>query len=344
VILADEGSEVGGSLLGDRAQINRDDATRWVQEVATELKSTPGVRVLVRSQVAAIWDHDMATVVEQVGSGAPVAHRPAAHLPRQRLWKIRAREIVIATGAIERAIAFGDNDLPGVMLAGSARTYLNRHGVQPGRRAVVFTNNDSAYHAALDLHRSGVEVGAIIDVRPEPSGSAFEAAVAAGIRVHAGHGVLRTLGGHTLRAALVAPIDASGRATSDARGTAFPDRRRCAARLGWLESRGPPVVAGTRQAEVRRRTGHLRARPGEPAARAHPLRRQCRRRLPARRLRGAGAGRRPSGGQRCRPGPQPDDVPADDRSANRPVRCCLCGRSSIRRRTATSVSSTCRTT
>ena len=218
VILADEGSEVGGSLLGERAQVNRNDAIRWVQEVVTELKSAPGVRVLMRSQVAAIWDHGMATVVEQIGSGAPVP----THLPRQRLWKIRAREIVIATGAIERSIAFGDNDLPGVMLAASARTYLNRHGVQPGRRAVVFTNNDSAYHAALDLHRSGVEVAAIIDVRPEPSGSAFDAAIAAGIKVHAGHGVLRALGGTTVRAALVAPVDVSGRAASDARGTAFP--------------------------------------------------------------------------------------------------------------------------
>jgi sarcosine oxidase subunit alpha len=223
VILADEGSEVGGSLLGERAQINRNEAARWVHEVATELKSTPGVRMLVRSQVSAIWDHGMATVVEQVGSGAPVvAHPPAAHLPRQRLWKIRAREIVIATGAIERSIAFGNNDLPGVMLAGSARTYLNRHGVQPGRRAVVFTNNDSAYHAALDLHRSGVAISAIIDLRHEPSGSAFDAAVAAGIKVHAGHGVLRTLGGTSVRAALVAPVDAEGRAASDARGTAFP--------------------------------------------------------------------------------------------------------------------------
>ena len=218
VILADEGSEVGGALLGDRAQINRNEATRWVQEVAAELGSTPGVRVLVRSQVAALWDHNMATVVEQVGSGAPVA----AHLPRQRLWKVRAREIVIATGAIERSIAFGDNDLPGVMLAGSARTYLNRYGVQPGRRAVVFTNNDSAWSAALDLHRSGVEVSAIVDVRQAPSGPLCEAAVAAGIRVYPGHGVLRTLGGHTLRAALIAPVDAAGRAASDARGTAFP--------------------------------------------------------------------------------------------------------------------------
>jgi len=218
VILADEGTEIGGALPGERARIDRDDATRWMQGIATQLQAAPGVRVLLRSQVAALWDHNMATVVEQVGSGAPVA----THLPRQRLWKVRAREIVIATGATERTIAFGDNDLPGVMLAGSARSYLNRHGVQPGRRAVVFTNNDSAYHAALDLHHCGVEVSAIIDVRPDPSGPAFDAAIAAGIRVHAGHGVLRTLGGNSARAALVAPVDASGRAESDERSTAFP--------------------------------------------------------------------------------------------------------------------------
>ena len=207
VFLIEDSNEVGGQLLGDTARINRNDALVWVRDVWNELRSQPEVKVLVRTQVAAMWDHNMVTAVEQVGDGGPVQ----AHLPRQRMWKIRARQIIVATGAIERSIAFGDNDLPGVMLAGSARTYLNRYAAQAGRRAVVFTNNGSAYAAALDLHRSGVSISAIVDARPRVDTPAQAAADAAGIAVLQGHGVLHALGGTRLRGVRVAPIDGEGR-------------------------------------------------------------------------------------------------------------------------------------
>ena len=81
------------------------------------------------------------------------------------MWRIRARSVVVATGAHERPVVFADNDRPGIMLAGAARTFLNRYGVLPGREVVVFTTNDSAYDAALDLHRAGVRVQAVVDAR-----------------------------------------------------------------------------------------------------------------------------------------------------------------------------------
>ncbi|HKT05029.1 MAG TPA: glycine cleavage T C-terminal barrel domain-containing protein, partial [Rugosimonospora sp.] len=84
---------------------------------------------------------------------------------RERLWRIRAGRVVLATGAHERPIAFAGNDTPGVMLAGAARTYLHRYGVLAGRRAVVFTTNDSAYDAARDLAAAGVEIAEIVDTR-----------------------------------------------------------------------------------------------------------------------------------------------------------------------------------
>ena len=97
------------------------------------------------------FDHNFLIGVERVtdhlGPSAP------AHLPRQRLWRIRARQVVLATGAFERPLVFADNDRPGIMLAEAARTYLNRYAVCAGRRAVVVTNNDGAYEAALDLAR-----------------------------------------------------------------------------------------------------------------------------------------------------------------------------------------------
>jgi sarcosine oxidase subunit alpha len=242
VVLADDDIEPGGFLLGDTALINRNDARRWVQEVLAELRSTPGARVLVRSRVVALWDDGVAGIVEQVGGEAP-----PAHVPRQRLWKVHARETILATGAVERIIAFGDNDLPGVMLAGAARTYLNRQGVVAGRRAVVFTTGDSAWHAALDLHRAGVEVVAIVDARAQPAGDTVEAAVAAGIEVHRGHGVLRALGRTGIRGALVAPVDARGQAASDVRGHAFA--LRCDLLLvsgGWRPAVDLWVQAGGR--------------------------------------------------------------------------------------------------
>ncbi len=98
------------------------------------------VTVLSRTTVFGIYDGMMAGALERVTDH--LAMRPA-HVPRQRLWKIRADEIVLATGAIERGIAYAGNDLPGTMLAGAARTYVERYGVAPGTRAVVFTNNDT---------------------------------------------------------------------------------------------------------------------------------------------------------------------------------------------------------
>ena len=74
---------------------------------------------------------------------------------RQRVWRIRARQIVVAAGAHEGPIVFADNDRPGIMLAGAARTFLHRYGVMVGRQVVVFTTNDSAYPAAVDIPMPG---------------------------------------------------------------------------------------------------------------------------------------------------------------------------------------------
>src|SRR6185369_10620719 len=90
--------------------------------------------------------------------------------PRERIWRVRAREVVLATGAIERPLVFANNDRPGVMLASAVSAFMNRYGVQPGTRAVVFTNNDSAYRTALRLVSAGIEVAAIVDSRPTAQG------------------------------------------------------------------------------------------------------------------------------------------------------------------------------
>ncbi|MBO8183893.1 (2Fe-2S)-binding protein [Streptomyces sp. DW4-2] len=185
VILADEQPELGGSLLGTGTLLD------WAADVGAELDAAPEVRVLRRTTVFGHYDDNYVLAVERrtghLGEKAP------AHLSRERVWRIRARRVVLATGAHERSLAFGDNDRPGVMLAGAARTYVNRYGVLPGRRAVVFTTNDSAYAAALDLAAAGVEVAAVVDTRPEP-GEAARVAAQAGIEVLRGYAVTGTTG------------------------------------------------------------------------------------------------------------------------------------------------------
>ncbi|MGW2746253.1 sarcosine oxidase subunit alpha family protein [Streptomyces sp. NPDC001450] len=196
VILADDQPEPGGSLLGTGEQAD------WVAATRARLEAAPEVRVLRRTTVFGHYDDNHLLAVERrtnhLGAQAP------AHVSRERVWRIRARRVVLATGAHERSLAFGDNDRPGVMLAASARTYLNRYAVLPGRHAVVFTTNDSAYAAALDLAAAGVDIAAIVDTRTEP-GEWAERARSAGIEVLAGHAVTGTEGGARLTAVTVAP-------------------------------------------------------------------------------------------------------------------------------------------
>ncbi|MFD6175260.1 sarcosine oxidase subunit alpha family protein [Streptomyces coeruleorubidus] len=200
VIVADDQPELGGSLLGTA------ELPGWVEQTAARLDAAPEVRVLRRTTVFGYYDDNHLLAVERrtnhLGAQAP------ENVSRERVWRIRARRVVLATGAHERSLAFADNDRPGVMLAASARTYVNRYGVLPGRHAVVFTTNDSAYPTALDLTAAGVSVQAVVDTRPEP-GQWAERARAAGIEVLTGHAVTGTEGDARITAVTVAPYGQS---------------------------------------------------------------------------------------------------------------------------------------
>ncbi len=183
VILCDEGSEMGGSLLASNGvSIGARPAADWVAATLEEL-ARAGATVLPRTQAFGYYNHNF------VGLGQRLTDHlddVGAGVPRERMWQVRARHVVLATGATERPLVFPDNDRPGVMLAGAARTFLNRYGVRPGSRAVVVTAHDSAYRAALDLAEAGVAVPRIVDIRPRPEGPLIEAARARGIAVTAG--------------------------------------------------------------------------------------------------------------------------------------------------------------
>jgi sarcosine oxidase subunit alpha len=129
-------------------------------------------------------------------------------MPRQRLWKVFAKEVVIATGAIERPLVFDRNDVPGVMLAGAAQRYARQYAVKPGSRAVIFTNNDCGYEAALALSASGIDIAAVVDSRTETA--AATDAREHGINVTPGHAVVRAHGRKRVSGVSVAVIDAAG--------------------------------------------------------------------------------------------------------------------------------------
>src|SRR4051812_4841494 len=167
VALVDEKSEAGGSLLSGTDRLEDAPASQWVAAAVAELAAHPEVLHLQRTTAFGSYDDGFVLALERrtdhLGATAP------KHPSRQRVWRLRAGSIVVATGAHERPVVFADNDRPGIMLAGAARTFLHRYGVLPGQDAVVFTTNDSAYDAALDLHRAGVRVQAVVDARPEGS-------------------------------------------------------------------------------------------------------------------------------------------------------------------------------
>ena len=215
VLLADEQAEFGGSLLAETLEIDGDSAAAWVAQAVAELESLPEVCRLPRSTVSGYYDHNFLTVLERRSDDLDAsAESPGARSSRQRLHHVRAEHVVLATGAIERPLVFANNDLPGVMLASSVSTYLNRYAVAPGKRLVLCTTNDHAYRAALDWQRVGREVVAVVDVRREPDGARVQTARDAGIEVIPGHGVIEACGGRRVQGALIAPLDDAGAAVT----------------------------------------------------------------------------------------------------------------------------------
>ncbi|MEP9387953.1 sarcosine oxidase subunit alpha [Mesorhizobium sp. KR9-304] len=192
VILADEQAELGGALRFESgARIDGQDGWAWAQSSIAKLAAMDNVRLLPRTTAFGYYAQNFVGLTERVTDHLA---NPGRDLPRERLWQVRAKKVVLATGAIERQMVFADNDRPGVMLASAARTYLNHYGVAVGRNVGVYTANDSAYAAAIDLKKAGVGIAAIVDLRDNPHGPLIDAARAAGIEIHDGRAVVRVGG------------------------------------------------------------------------------------------------------------------------------------------------------
>ena len=197
VLIADDGAAPGGMLRESAVEIDGRSGKEWAKAAAAELDAFPRVMRLESSSVIGCYDHNLFTIVER---------NPAPSFVDERLWKVRARRVVLATGASERPLVFADNDRPGVMTASAALAYLGRYAVRPGRRAVAVTNNNSTYSVVRALAETGLEIAALVDTREPPPRALAQDLESRGIEVFPGSAVVRAHGAREVRAAEVASL------------------------------------------------------------------------------------------------------------------------------------------
>ena len=190
VLLVEQNADWGGRAMVDGPEIDGMPADEWVKNAIEALENMPNVDMRPRCMGAGIYDHGYALAYERLTD-----HAPDQEGPRHRLWRIRANQIVTATGAIERPLSFAGNDVPGVMLASAIRDYVVNYGVSVGDRTVVVTNNDDAYRTAIILKQAGLEVPVIVDARVQVDGELIDEARDLGIRIETGKGIAKVIGG-----------------------------------------------------------------------------------------------------------------------------------------------------
>ncbi|MBC8129290.1 MAG: (2Fe-2S)-binding protein, partial [Rhizobiaceae bacterium] len=201
VILCDEGAEFGGWLKTEGAvTIDGVSGMDFVADAVARLKAMPHVRLMTRTTAFGYYVRNFIALNEELTDHLS---SPDPALPRERLWQVRAKRVVIATGAIERPLVFPDNDRPGILLASAGRAYLNHYGVKVGNRVVVFTAHDAAYAAAADLKAAGVDVPVLVDLRDEPDVSLTRPLRALGIEVLTGYGVTAVKGSKRIKGVTV---------------------------------------------------------------------------------------------------------------------------------------------
>ncbi len=190
VLLLEQTSHLGGRAPVDGVEIDGALAEDWIAATQAALREMDNVTIRTRCMGAGIYDHGYVLGYERLAD-----HAPRNDGPRHRLWRIRAKQIITATGAIERPLSFAGNDIPGVLLASAVRDYVVNYATSPGDRTVVVTNNDDAYRTAITLKEAGLDVPAIIDARPEGGGALATRAAELGIRIENGKGIAKVKGG-----------------------------------------------------------------------------------------------------------------------------------------------------
>ena len=210
VLLLEQTANWGGRAPVDGGVVNDMPVELYVVNLINELESMDNVTMLTRCMGAGVYDHGYALGYQRLTD-----HTPREPGPRHRLWRIRAGQIITATGAIERPLSFAGNDVPGVMLASAIRDYLVNHGVAVGQHVVVVTNNDDAYRTAVCLHNAGVRVLRILDARPAGGGDLMQEARSLGIRIDPGRAIAKVFGGKRVKKIQICAQDGSGGALEE---------------------------------------------------------------------------------------------------------------------------------
>ena len=203
VILAEDKPRFGGSLLTDEVTIGNKNGKDWADEIIAQLKSMDNVIIKNRSQVFGYYDHNMMVMVEKTKDHI---ENPKKFIPRQRLWYIRAREVIISTGSIERPLVFGNNDRPGIMLASAAKEFMKVYGVLVGKKPIIFTNNDSAYDTAIEFKKNGIDP-IVVDVRKTSESSVIKEAKNLNIDIRFSYGVANTNGYRKVKSAVIGKLN-----------------------------------------------------------------------------------------------------------------------------------------
>ncbi len=196
VILCDEDYLLGGSLLGETVSINGITASKWCQSVSAELQTMDNIEILTNTTVFNHSDHHYLIAIK---------NNQQTDKTRKSLLKIRTKQLILATGSIERHQLFAGNDLPGVMLAASVSAYINRYAVKPGNKAVIYTNNDSGYAAIPIMIKAGISIQAVVDNRTCASKSAAKLATVQDISVCFSQRIIRANGSRRVHSVDIQP-------------------------------------------------------------------------------------------------------------------------------------------
>jgi sarcosine oxidase, subunit alpha len=215
VLLVDENPQFGGIDDLTAGRIGGVCVADETAAMIARLKAMPNVHALTRTTCTGHFHHNYLMALERVADHDPALLAQGA--PRHRLWKIRAAHVILATGALERPIAFANNDRPGIMLASAVRALVGRYAVSPGKQGIVFTNNDDAYLTAFALKAAGITVS-VVDSRNGPTGDLVQRAKADGIPVHSGSIICAVEGKLGVTSIKIAPYrKGSGRVVNETR-------------------------------------------------------------------------------------------------------------------------------
>ena len=210
-LLIDEKNELGGATIYQNREFNKIDnenSSDWLKKKINELKNIKNLEIKTRTSVAAYHGYNYLLARENLTDHLEKKYKH--NQIRQRLLKIRAKKVILATGALERPLVFNNNDRPGIMLSSAVKKYADFFGVKCGKRNVFFTNNDSAYESAICLHKKGIKVDSIIDIRDNSNSKIVKAVEEAGIKIHWSHTVVNTRGYKRLNSVSIMKLSSDG--------------------------------------------------------------------------------------------------------------------------------------